>query len=359
MSIALPKDAAGAATLLAFLEEKDKKDAICRYPDCHEPRQPTTGTGRRSAYCGDPEHTALTNHRARATLRTLAASTGETTAKNNNTSLQVGEASSLRTSVLSSVMGLQQNLERYVTILAEIADPEVALAQIQAREATAQQTVATERSSRLAAEAATGLAQNELQSEREAAELAIEQLEAAQARIQALEEETARKIAQIEEDRDATVERIRAETKQEIEKIEGQASEAVALAQAATRSAQDEARQAEALKAQAQAQAGTAERLIQEAQTALERERSEVDRLRTELTVTIDQARKREESDRIEAKKALERERSEVDRLRTELTTARTRADQLATLADDLRAQLLQNHQAAARKEDHQAGGTA
>ncbi|MBV9708649.1 MAG: hypothetical protein JO125_14720 [Chloroflexi bacterium] len=290
MSTALPKDATGAATLLATLLEKDKDEKVCRYPTCHEPRQAPGGTGRRSAYCSDPEHTALTNHRARATLRALAAGTEQTTVINNNTLPQVGEAASLRASVLSSIVGLQQSLERYVTILTEIADPDLAVAQIQACEATAQQVVATERSLRLAAEVALSLIQQEVQSEREAAELASESLDTAEARIRILEEETEQKIAQLQEDQNRTLEHLQVEAEQKIAEVEKQANEAIGLAQAATRSAQGETQQAETLKAQAQAQATTAERLLQETQTALERERAE-------LTTTRDQASKREESD--------------------------------------------------------------
>ena len=241
----------------------------------------------------------------------------------------------MRASVLSSIVGLQQSLERYVTILTEIADPDLAVAQIQACEATAQQVVATERSLRLAAEVALSLIQQEVQSEREAAELASESLETAEARIRILEEETEQKIAQLQEDQNRTIERLQVEAEQKMAEVEKQANEAIGLAQAATRSAQGETQQAETLKTQAQAQATTAERLLQETQTALERERAE-------WTTTRDQASKREESDRAEARKALEREQAEIDRLRGELTAARTRADQLVTLTDDLRAQLLQ-----------------
>ncbi len=85
--------------------------------------------------------------------------------------------------------------------------------------------------------------------------------------------------------------------------------------------------------AEARAQKATAERQIHDAQTVLDRERAEVDRLRSDLIAAralIEQANTRAEAGRSEARATLDRERAEVDRLRSELTTTRTRTEQLA-----------------------------
>src|SRR5579883_1820370 len=66
-------DPIAAAEILAAVQEKDQNESVCRYPTCYEPRQATTRTGRPSAYCQNPEHTALTNHRTRQQLKAIAA----------------------------------------------------------------------------------------------------------------------------------------------------------------------------------------------------------------------------------------------------------------------------------------------
>ncbi len=343
----LPKDPAEATKLLAALVEKDQNETVCRYPTCHETRQTTTGTGRPSAYCQNPEHTAVSNHRARQQLRATAAGmTTETTPKREHPFPAVdAPVESLRASVVARIAQLQGDLERYLAALSEIADPDLAAATIQAtldqaeaRVAEAQLSASKERSLRLAADTARMAAQEETRAEREAAELAIQRLEEAEARIQSQKEE----IERIQAERDDTVNRVRIEAQRTIEEVEQQARKDVALAQAATTAAEVQASQADAHAAEARAQAATARALVQEVQTALDRERTEVDRLRSELATTIMDARTRAEADRAEARVALDRERAEVDRLRAELSTTRTRADQLTAALDALREQFVQ-----------------
>ncbi len=375
----LPRDASAAAEVLATLVVKDQDDAVCRYPTCDHPRKPETGTGRPSAYCDNPEHTAVSNHRARASLKQLASGgTPEATIKREQPAAGVVPVESLRSSVLQAMTQLQSGLERYVSTLVEIADPDLSAAQIQsimdqanARIADAQQAVSTERSLRLAAESASGAARQEAQAEREAAETAIERMEEAEARTQRIQEEAEQHIAAVQTERDETIERVRREAQQQIEEAFRQAKQEVTEAEAATAAAHMEARQAEGRAHDAEVDArtriATAEQLVREAAATLERERSEVDRLRGELATTIAEARTRAEADRAEAAALLKRERSEVDRLRGELVTmttstreqaatdrsemdrlrgelaaSRTRADQLAALSDDLRRQVME-----------------
>jgi colicin import membrane protein len=356
----LPKDPLQATAILTALERKGEN--LCSYPTCHEPRQTTTGTGRPSTYCSNPKHNAVNSHRARNQLRQAAAAleTKDDPSKKRDYSPAPITAESLRGSVLNRIQLLKGDLELYVTILTEMSDPDVSAAQIRAtldqanaHVAEAQQNLSNEQALRLKAEADLLAAQQEAQSEREAAEQAITQMEEAETNAQRQTEEAQQRIKEIQDERDSTVEQVRAEAERRIQEIEKQMSSALAQAQAETTKAQEEARQANISTLEARAQTTTAERLVREANTNLERERAEVDRLRKELTETIAEARRRAEVDRAEAERVLERERSEVTRLREELTATRkqaeqaallatNRADKLVALSDELRAQLVQ-----------------
>ena len=354
----LSKDPVQAAAILA--EDALKNENECRYPTCHDMRQVTMGTGRPSAYCSNTQHTAVNSHRARQQLRTTAATMTASNATSKREALTTPvtpPVESLRNSVVSRITLLQTDLERYVVLLAEMSDPDVSAAQIRAaldqanaRIAEAQQRESTEQALRLAAETTLLAAQEEVRSEREAAEQAIVQMEEAKANAQHQIEVAEQHSKQIQIERDAMVEQVRIETQQRIKEIEQQVSSTIAQARSETVVAQEEARQANTAALEARAQASTAERLVSEAHTSLERERSEIDRLRKELAETIAEARRRAEADRVEAQTALRRERSEIDRLREELTTIRkqseqatSRADALALSNDQLRVQLAQS----------------
>jgi colicin import membrane protein len=345
----LPKDPQAAAAILAGLAEKDADETICRYPTCREPRQIATGTGRPSAYCGNPEHTAVTNHRARQQLKAIATGATPEAPSKRDTLAGITQVESLRQSVIGGMLQLQVTLERYVSMLTEIADPDISVAQIQAVQdqaaakiAEALQNVSTERSLRLAAEAARQTALQNAQAEHEAAELAINQMEEAEARRIRQIEEAEQQLAQIQAEKESAIAQVQAEAQRQREEIETRAQEAIAQAQAQAQTAQAQAREAETrahdAQTNARTQVETAERLVTEARATLERERAEVDRLREELA----SAHKRAETDRMEARANLERERAEVDRLREELASTRKRADQLGALADELRTQLVQ-----------------
>ncbi len=374
----LPKDPIAAADLLTALVLKDQDETICRYPTCHNPRRQETGMGRPSAYCNDSDHTAVSNHRARASLKAIAAGVVQETVVKQERPTGIVPVESLRSSVLQGMTQLQGSLERYITTLVEISDPDVSVAQIQAtldradtRIAEALQNASTERSLRLAADAASVAARQEAQAEREAAELAIVHMEEAEAKTQRVIEESEQQIIVVQAERDETIARMHGEAKQQIDEAFQQAKEAVASAEAATVTAQEEARQANARAHDAEVDArtriATAERLVSEANATLDRERAEVDRLRGEIEKTITEARRRAEEDRTEAAALLKREREEVDRLRGELVSVttnargqatadrgemdrlreelgamRTRADRLAELNDDLRAKLME-----------------
>jgi colicin import membrane protein len=352
----IPKDPEGAATLLATLEVKDQDEAICRYPTCNALRQVASKSGRPSAYCDNTDHTAVSNHRARQQLRAAVAGGLSATVKTEQHASPVVPVESLRTSVVYGMQQLQANLERYLSVITTIADPDLSAAQIQAtldqaqaRIAEAQQMISAERSLRLAAEIARTAAEAQAQEERDATESAIGRMEEMEAYSEQLKEEHEQHQRKIQAEYAALIERIRIETQHRIEEVEQQAREALARAQAATTVAQAEAKQADGRARAALAQAVTAERLVSDTRDALKREREEIDRLRKEHTQTIAELRERADVDRFDARDALKREREEITRLRTELSAVRkqaeqatTRADTLATTNDTLRGQLIQ-----------------
>ena len=353
----LPKDSLQAAAILAGLENKPPDE--CNYPTCHEPKQATAGTGRPSAYCSNPKHTAVNAHRARQQLSAAvaAAETPPTSiqqSKRTSFPAQAVSPESLRGSVLNRILLLQTDMERYVTVLAEMSDPEISAAQIQAvldqatsRVAEMQHSLSSEQALRLKAEKDLQVAQEQTQAEREAAEQAIQRMEEVETNAQEQIQQAEGRIREIQSERDATVERERLEAEKRITETQTQMNTALREARSEMTKAQEEMRIANAATLEARAQAATAERLISEAQSSLERERIETDRLREELKEVRTQAQADLQEERRRAEVDREREQAQTDRLRSELATTRkqveqatTRADTLATANDQLRDQL-------------------
>ncbi|SRR5579883_819621 len=354
------KDPAQAAALLAELESKDPSE--CTYPGCHQPRQTTAGTGRPSTYCSNQQHNAVNAHRVRQRLMAVVA-TGETPSTQakrgpsptSSTSTN-GSPESLRGSILSGIQVLQTNLERYVTALAEISDPEISAAQIQAvldqansRVADMQQVLSSEQALRLKAEKELLIAQDQAQAEREAAEQAIQRMEEVETNTQQQLRQAEARIREVQAERDATVEREQLEAEKHVREIQTQMNAALREARSETTKAQEEARLANVAALEARTQAATAERLVQEARNSLERERTETDRLREELKEVRAQAQADLQEERRRAQADRERERTEIDRLREELVATRKQVQQATTradtLADQLHTQLLQQRQ--------------
>lgn len=325
----LPKDPAQAAAILAALEHKPEQE--CAYPTCHRPRQAAFGTGRPSAYCDDPRHTAVNAHRARQYLRAMA--TPDVTPPTQDPASGAATAStaeSLHASLLQRMTLFQNELERYVTTLKALSDPDLAAAQIKAaldqansRVAEIQQALSSEQALRLKAEAELLTVQAETAAEREAAEQAIARMEEAEQRVVAIQAE-----------RDATIEGLQTETQQRLQEMQS----ALIQANAETAKAQEEARLANATALEARTQTATAERLIQEAHTSLERERAERDRLRSELEEVRTRAYADLQAERQYAANELQRERTERDRLRKEWEELRTQL--LAELQEERRSTL-------------------
>ncbi len=125
----LPKNAVEAAETLAVLEEKDKDKTLCRYPGCRELRQGAPGaTGRPSAYCQDPEHNPVSNHRARQHLKATVAGVTPDAASKPPSPAGIPAVESLRNAVVGRIIQLQRDMERYLIALSELADPDLSAA---------------------------------------------------------------------------------------------------------------------------------------------------------------------------------------------------------------------------------------
>lgn len=354
----LTKDSALAAAILA-----EQKEAFeCSYPTCHDPRQTMPGTGRPTAYCSNPKHTAVNAHRARQHLLAVVAAAEAASSQPTRSSSPVVSVSpeSLRGSILSRIQLLQTDLERYVTVLSQMSDPEISSAQIQAaldqtnaRVAEMQQTLSGEQALRLKAEKDLQVAREQEQAEREAAEQAIVQLEEMEIATQEQLRQAEARVREMEAERDAMVAQERQQALQRIQEIQIQTDTALAQAQTEMTRAQEEARQAALAVLEARAQTATAERLVKDAQANLDRERAEVDRVRKDLQEVRERAQADLREERQRAQIDLDRERAEITRLREELAVTRQQAEHAASLAqgridklstanDDLRAQLVQ-----------------
>lgn len=324
------KDSAMAAKILDDLAQKDLNETICRYPTCQEKRV-TPGPGRPSTYCDNKEHTALNNHRARQFLKTLALNKppveSDETDESPSPAVAIHQVESLRGSVVTGMLQLQSNLERYLGTLKTLADPDIASAQLQAatarldsRLSDMQERLSTEISLRLAADASRQAAQEESASSKDAADLAIKRMEEAEARTLRIQEETEQQLATLREETEQQIASARRDAQHAIEVVEQEAKVTVEQAQAETHQAQRQAQEAEM---NSRTQVAAAERLVQEAQKALEQERAEVQRLRTDLADTRSQGK----ADRDQAQNALEQERAEVQRLRTTLAQVQAQAN--------------------------------
>jgi len=375
-------DSDEAAAILAGLQEKKEAGLLCLYPDCLNERQPSTGkSGRRKGYCSLEEHNITTAFQERQRLKALV----EGTAQESSPPAGKGSPTTLKGSIISHILHLQEEVPQYLTALREIEDPDLVLSQIQAVEdqasariADAEGRVSTERSLRLAAEKARETAESESREAKETAESAIEEMEEAEERARRQAEEAERQITEIQAEKNRAIDQVQAETQRQLEEIQRQAREAIAQAQTATDEALVQAREADmranTAETEARERVAAAERLVSEANANLERERAEAhtqtERLQVELADTRKQteternafrtemerlrqdltdARRLAEAGRSEAHTNLERERAEVGRLRQDLTEERQRteqvtqrADRLAAVTDELRAQLLQ-----------------
>jgi len=330
------------------------------------------------AYCGDPLHTALKNFRARAYLEDMAkglsSASLETELPVTTVAVQL-----LRDKTIAELDRFSGQLGLYMAALRELADPDIAAAQIEAAGhradaliAAAHETVETERSLRLTAEHTRDTAQRDAQDARGETTRAIARWQESEERAQHQQEEFERQIARRQREHEETLEAIRVEAQNQIERVKQQASKDIALAQAATVAAQEETRAANVRAHDAEVEARlrveSAEQLAASAQDALKREQQEVERLRLERDAQASEARKRLEENRTEiqqlraeqlaaaeeARRRAEDDRHEIKQLRENLARAIQRADDLADSNGQLLAQLMQIQMAEQEKPEQQ-----
>jgi hypothetical protein len=374
-------DPTEAAAILAGLQEKRRAGALCLYPGCENARQPPTGkSGRRRGYCSLEEHNITTAYHERQRLGALVDSGVQESSPASKST-----PTTLKDSIISHMLHLQEEMPQYLTLLRAIGDPDLVLSQLQAaqdqasiRVAEAEGRVSAERALRLTAERAREQAEGEAQEAKETAETAIQAMEEAEERAKIQAHEAEQHIAEIQGEKDRTIAEVRTEARRQIEERERQASEAIHQAQSETSEALEVARKADiranTAETEARVQVAAAERLVSEANATLERERAvshtQMERLQGELAGTREQfeternafrteierlrqaladAGKRAEAERIEVRSALQHERDEVGRLRQALTEERQRtqqatqrADRLATVTDELREKVLE-----------------
>src|SRR2546428_2451314 len=124
-------DPAEAAAILAGLQEKKEAGLLCLYPGCLNERQPSTGkSGRRKGYCSLEEHNITTAFQERQRLKALV----EGTAQESSPPAGKGSPTTLKGSIISHILHLQEEMPQYLTVLREIGDPDLVLSQIQIAE---------------------------------------------------------------------------------------------------------------------------------------------------------------------------------------------------------------------------------
>ena len=204
-------DPSEAAAVLAGLQEKKEAGVLCLYPGCRNSRQPSTGkSGRRRGYCSLEEHNITTAFQERQRLKALV----EGTAQESSPPADKGSPMTLKGSIISHILHLQEEMPQYLTVLREIGDPDLVLSQIQIVEdqasiriAEAEGRVNAERSLRLTAEKAREEAERESREANETAETAIQEMEVAEERARLLAEEAEQRITEILAEKDRTIPR--------------------------------------------------------------------------------------------------------------------------------------------------------
>ncbi|MFJ4851698.1 hypothetical protein ACIP64_40940, partial [Streptomyces sp. NPDC088733] len=168
----------------------------CQFPGCGNPPEPKDPTvpGPAPKYCVREDHNPLTAYRAKK--RKAAGPAGTRPVQEPDTDHPVtgaaADAVNVREEVLREVTALRADLDRYLTLLQTVSDPEAAEAQMlavqsdaDARIASAEQRADAERSRRLTAEAVARAAEDAKTAAEEATEQAVRELDAARQQFEA------------------------------------------------------------------------------------------------------------------------------------------------------------------------------
>ncbi|MFJ2833570.1 hypothetical protein ACIPC1_39535 [Streptomyces sp. NPDC087263] len=256
----------------------------CKFTGCSnrpEPKDPSK-PGPAPEYCAREDHNAGTKWRldqqAKRAAKRAAGSAGapeiEAVESDKPVTDSAADAVNVRETVIAKVDQLRAELERYITLLQTVNDPEAAEAQMLAVESEAQTRIATadqradaERSRRVTAENVARAAEEAKAAADEAAEQLMNELEEAQAQfqsetariredaaaqIEAAQNEAAMAVETAKHDANSKVERITqdaaqareqllAETAMKVAEFKQQADERVDVAETAAGRAQTEA----------------------------------------------------------------------------------------------------------------------
>lgn len=216
----------------------DTEQVTCKFPGCGEPPEPKDPAkpGPAPEYCAREDHNPGTKWRHdQAAKRAAKKAAGMGGAAEPDTDKPVtdsaAEAVNVREQVVRYVVGLQDSLERYVTLLETVSDPEAAEVQVLAVESEANTRIALadaradqERARRVTAEQFKDAAEADRRAADQAAGQMVEELEAARTQFAA-------DVERITAEADARVEAAQTAVEDAREEAGRQVAEARALAE--------------------------------------------------------------------------------------------------------------------------------
>src|SRR5260370_14950662 len=141
--LALPKTMEEAQRFLAVIEKKDQDPTLCRFPTCRKPRRPAPeGGGNIPVFCGEEGHTSLANSRLRASIKKLSQGI-KTPRLETEPPVTPQMVQVLEEDALVQMKRALHAFGLYVAAVEEIADPEIAAAQIEAAHFRAESQIAS------------------------------------------------------------------------------------------------------------------------------------------------------------------------------------------------------------------------
>ncbi|WP_327359863.1 hypothetical protein [Streptomyces sp. NBC_01304] len=333
-------------------EVQVEEAARCAYPECQErpvPKDPNT-PGTPPKYCSNPEHNAMSAYRAK---RRKPAGPAAAAAVEVDTDRPVTGAAAtavlVRESVLAAVKELGSTLPRYVELMEQVADPDAAEAQVaaaetkaEARIAEAQQELISERGRRDTAEKKVQAAKDEATAAEEAANQAIDELDAARAQFEAetarIRQEAADQVSATQEAAEAEIARVRTEAETQVADAERRAAEQVEAAEEAAGKAQRDAlAQVEAMKKTVEEEHAAARTIETESLQLVKAAEAEVIEARGRVEEAQLAARQTaaDAATKVEAAQQVAKDRSEEIQRMADAAT--TQAGRITTLENDMK----------------------
>ncbi|MET9676384.1 hypothetical protein ABZY68_25315 [Streptomyces sp. NPDC006482] len=326
-------------------EPEGEKAPRCAYPQCENPPVPkdTSKPGTRPKYCADPDHNAMSAYRAK---QKRPAGVVQAAAEEQATDQIVTDAAStavlVQSSVLAKVEGLKEELGRYVSLLQTITDPEAAEAQVAAAEtradariAEAHELLTKEKGRRENAERKAKTSEDARVEAEEAADQAIDELEAAKGRFETetarIQDEAEQQVAQAQAD--AKVSDIQRRAEERVTAAETAAGQALAQVEEMKTTVEQEKASAEEVRAAAAQVEEDARKSVRAAQAA----QAEAERSARQAAVD---AQTRIDAIQTAADRVSEELHGELERTRTDLATSQARVTTLETTTGELYAEI-------------------